>query len=147
MEANELLNKALDIAVDAHRHQRDKMDAYYLRHIFRVVERCNTMDAKTVAALHDVLEDHADRYSRSDLAEIFPTHIMEALDCVTKTSDDEPYRDFIQRVLPNRIAREVKLADLEDNLDVCRLNDVDEKGAIRLTKYLAARQSILDYHE
>lgn len=141
---HELLNRALEISVDAHRDQRDKMGAYYLRHIFRVVERCQNLDAKIVAALHDVLEDHSDRFSRADLAKVFPEHIMEALDCVTKLREDEPYDEFILRAISNPIASEVKLADLEDNLDVRRLDEVDEDSAQRINKYIAARQRILN---
>lgn len=143
MQDQNLLNKALAIAVEAHADQLDKVGAYYLRHVFRVVERCNSYDAKVVAALHDVLEDHGDRYSMESLAEDFPEHILAALACVTKTHEDEPYDEFIERLLPNPIAREVKLADLEDNLDVRRLSSVDERGAKRITKYLAARERIL----
>ena len=48
------------------------------------------------------------------------------------------YEDFVRRASSNPIARRVKLADLEDNMDVRRLMAVTEKDAARLTKYLRA---------
>ena len=143
MDSEELLNRALHIAVEAFLQQVDKMGAFYLRHVFRVVERCATQDAKIVAALHDVLEDHADLYPRERLEGLFPPHILRGLECVTKSHEDEPYYDFISRVLENPLAMEVKLADLEDNLDVRRLLEVTAQGAARISKYLEARQRIL----
>ena len=36
------------------------------------------------------------------------------------------------------IAIEVKIADLEDNMDIRRLQEVDDKSTARFRKYLAA---------
>jgi hypothetical protein len=67
----------------------------------------------------------------------FPLHILNALDCVTKR-DGESYEKFVERSASNSIALHVKLADLEDNLDVRRLNEVTEKDLARLNRYLVA---------
>ena len=52
-----LLKKALDIATNAHKEQIDKAGKPYILHPIRVSERCNTVEEKIVALLHDVIED------------------------------------------------------------------------------------------
>ena len=42
-------------------------------------------------------------------------HFVEALRCVTKLSDDEPYDVFIGRVKTNPLAFAVKINDLTNN--------------------------------
>ena len=93
--------------------------------------------------MHDVVEDHGDVWPVERLRQSgFPQPILDALDCVTKR-DGESYEQFIERSASNPIARKVKLADLEDNMDVRRLNKVTEKDRERLDKYLAAYRRLL----
>lgn len=77
------------------------------------------------------------------LAEGFPIHIVEALRCVTKLSDDESYDEFIQRVKSNPLAVAVKINDLTDNMDIRRLSDITEADAQRLRKYLKAYRDLI----
>lgn len=51
-------------------------------------------------------------------AEGFSQEIINALRCVTKTSENENYDDFIDRVKKNPLAVAVKLNDLTDNMDI-----------------------------
>ncbi len=44
----------------------------------------------------------------------------------------------IERLLPNRIARMVKRADLEDNMDLRRLASVGDRERERLDRYRGA---------
>lgn len=50
---------------------------------------------------------------------------MEAVLSVTR-QEGETYDEYMLRAAANPIEREVKLADLEDNMDVCRLNEITE---------------------
>ena len=59
----------------------------------------------------------------------------EALRCVTKLADDEDYAAFIERAAANPLARAVKLADLEDNMNLLRLEELLDKDVERLRKY------------
>lgn len=130
------LERALQIAVKAHAGQTDKSGAAYIFHPIRVMARCRTDDAKIVALLHDVLEDTA--VSFDDLAsEGFSPSVLSALRLVTH-SPGVPYEEYVQSVSANPIATEVKLADLEDNADIRRLQEVDDKAVKRLRKYLSA---------
>lgn len=57
---------------------------------------------------------------------------METIDCVTKRHD-ELYGAFIDRILPNPIARRVKIADLLDNMNLVRLGrEITDKDVARL---------------
>jgi hypothetical protein len=57
----------------------------------------------------------------------------------------EKYEDYIKRLYPNKIAVEVKIADLEDNMDITRLiGPLDEKDFQRLQKYKAAYDYLTD---
>jgi hypothetical protein len=49
-----------------------------------------------------------------------------------------PYQDYIDLILTNPIAIEVKLADLEDNMDIRRLDEVNDSAVARFRKYLVA---------
>lgn len=91
---------------------------------------------KMVAILHDVVED-TDWTFEKLVQEGFPEEIIEALKCVTKR-EGEDYEDFVKRSATNEIARRVKLADLEHNMDARRLSNVTEKDIERLKKYLRA---------
>jgi len=102
----------------------------------RVMTGVDTAIEKMVAILHDVVED-TDWTFEKLAQEGFPDEVIEALKCVTKRGG-EAYEDFVRRSASNKIARRVKLADLEHNMDARRLSDVTEKDVERLNKYVRA---------
>jgi len=51
------LTRAIHIASEAHKNQKDKVGKPYITHVMRVMERCKSDDEKIVAVLHDVVED------------------------------------------------------------------------------------------
>jgi (p)ppGpp synthase/HD superfamily hydrolase len=140
MEQQDLLEKAIGIAVAAHRGQRDRSGAPYILHPLRVMARLATPSEKIVGILHDVVEDT--HWTFADLArEGFPQPILDALDCVTKREGEE-YPDFVARSASHPLAKKVKLADLEDNMDVRRLPQVEEQDFQRLQKYIKAWRAL-----
>lgn len=139
---NNLLEKALVIATKAHEGQKDKAGSPYILHPIRVSNRCLTDEEKIVALLHDVIEDT--NVSASDLlASGFPRNIVEAVLSVTR-NEGESYEDFVIRSKQNPIGRQVKLHDLEDNMDITRFNQLTEKNLVRLNKYLKAYRSLIE---
>jgi hypothetical protein len=54
---------------------------------------------------------------------------------VGSRSEDENYTDFIKRAAANPIAKKVKIADLEDNMNMLRFKELSEKDLARLKKY------------
>ena len=136
MDLTQLYNKALAIATKAHAGQHDKAGRDYILHPVRVSERCSSPKSKIVALLHDVIED-TEVTACSLREEGFPDEIVEALLSVTRR-EGETYEDFICRCSTNPIGREVKIADLEDNMDVRRLPEFTDRDAARIRKYLRA---------
>ncbi|MES2775228.1 MAG: phosphohydrolase [Bacteroidota bacterium] len=131
------LETAVDIAIEAHRLQKDKYGQPYLGHVFRVMNAGKTEDEKIVGVLHDLVEDTGWTFEKLS-EQGFAPHIIEAIRCVTKTSENEDYDAFIERVKPNPLAVKVKLNDLADNMDIRRMPEITEKDIARLNKYLKA---------
>jgi len=132
------LETAITIAVQSHQGQLDKSGQPYILHPLRVMFRCEGDLARTVAVLHDVVEDTPT--TLEDLRNAgFSEEILAALDCVTKRKG-ESYEAFVERAAANPIARKVKLADLEDNMDLRRLPaaDLSPRAVDRLNRYIAA---------
>jgi (p)ppGpp synthase/HD superfamily hydrolase len=130
------LERAIAIAVEAHKGEKDKYGNPYILHPLSVMHRVSTETEKIVAVLHDVVEDT--KWTFDDLRkEGFSEEVIAALDCVTKR-EGEPYEEFVRRSASNPVARAVKIADLEDNMDVRRIKTVTAKDAERFNKYLTA---------
>lgn len=124
---------AVSIAARAHRGQKDKAGAPYLLHPLRMMLRMETDAAMMAAVLHDVVEDT--EWTLERLREAgFPEEVLEAVDCLTHR-EGESYEQFVGRVATNPIARQVKIADLEDNMNVRRMSQLGPKELGRLEKY------------
>ena len=137
MKEQQLLTKAIRIAFEAHKDQVDKYGAPYLGHITRVMNAGVTIEEKIVGVLHDVVEDTS--WTFEALArEGFPDNIIKALQCVTKTSEEENYDEFIKRIKLDPLAVQVKINDLVDNLDIKRMPEITERDLPRINKYLRA---------
>ena len=131
------LQRAIEIATEAHQGQLDKAGRDYIGHPLRVMEMGKTEEEKIVGVLHDVIEDTDWTFDK--LAEEgFSQDIISALRCVTKLSENENYDDFIDRVKKNPLAVAVKINDLTDNMDIRRLPYLSDKDVKRLKKYLKA---------
>ena len=127
---------AVSIAARAHRGQKDKAGAPYLLHPLRMMLRMDTEAAMMAAVLHDVVEDTDWTIERLREAG-FSEEVLEAVDCLTHR-EGESYEEFVERVRTNPIARQVKIADLEDNMNVRRINRLGPKELERLEKYHTA---------
>ena len=133
---NKLYDKALRIAIEVHEGQTDKSGRTYVMHPIRGAERCKDPRAKIVALLHDTIED-TNVTPESLLEDGFSEEIVEAVMGVTKR-EGEGYEDFVRRAAKNPISKEVKMADLEDNMDIRRLEMLSDEDVARLRKYLKA---------
>jgi len=127
------LQRALEIAVESHKNQKQKDGSPYALHPIRLSLTLETEEQKIVALLHDVVEDTD--WTFDDLVgEGFSESVIEALRLLTHT-DGSPYEDYIERLAANPLARAVKKADLADNMDFKRIPEPTEKDFARLQKY------------
>ena len=123
---NELLAKAIILATENHKGQLDKGGHPYILHPLRVMVNVKSLKAKIVAILHDIIEDTD--ITKEDLLTI---------ELLSK-SKKEDYIHYIRRIKGNPLAKEVKMADLQDNMDLTRLNKITEKDLNRVEKYKKA---------
>lgn len=131
------IEKAIEIAVAAHKGQKDKSGADYILHPLRVMERGKSEIEKICGVLHDVVEDSEWTFEMLK-NEGFSDEVIAVLRCVTKESEKEDYDVFINRIAQNPTAVEVKINDLLDNMDITRLKELNEQDVKRLNKYLKA---------
>ena len=135
------LERAIQIAVEAHAGATDRGGKAYILHPLNVMMRVKSEEEKIVAVLHDVVEDTNWTFDMLR-EEGFSDIIIQALISVTKFTEDEDYDLFVQRSLKNRIGRIVKIADLNDNLDVKRIGVLGEADIKRLNKYKKALKTL-----
>jgi (p)ppGpp synthase/HD superfamily hydrolase len=137
-----LLEKAIQIAAAAHSGVKDKAGAPYVLHPLRLMMKMNTEAEMIAAVLHDVVED-SDWTIERLRSEGFPEEVLEAVDSLTRRSD-ESYEEFVIRAGRNPIARRVKLADLEDNMNMLRMRSIPEKDVERLKRYHTAWHVLME---
>ena len=129
----DLIEKSLEIALKAYSGQKDKAGRTYILHPLRIMSRMDTEEEMAVALLHDVIED-SDFTAEDLLSEGIPSGVVDAVRLLTKLHG-ESYDEFVDRVVVNPLARKIKIADIEDNINVLRLESVGDKDFQRVAKY------------
>lgn len=127
------VEKAIKLAVKAHENQLDKGGSPYILHPLRVMLQMDNETEMIAAILHDVVED-TDSGLDDLRAAGFPETAIKAIDCLTR-HQGEDYEAFIRRVKTNPTARKVKIADLEDNMNITRIAQISPQDLERLAKY------------
>lgn len=144
----DLLAVAEQLARERHASQTDKAGAAYWTHPQRVSQGCTSDEARIAGWLHDLIEDTGT--TAEELLTLgFPPDVVAAVQLDTRRVD-ESYMDYIQRIVDacdsqdpavacaGRIAREVKMSDLRDNMNLDRLPTVTDTDRARVEKYRAA---------
>jgi (p)ppGpp synthase/HD superfamily hydrolase len=136
-ENQERIEQALRLAIHYHAGQRDKAGDCYMLHLMRVMLSCDTPEAMQVAALHDVLEDTSatpDDLRRGGMT----SEVVEAITLLTR-QDAMSYAEYVVRLSHHELARQVKVADLQDNYRLDRVayrrDHADEDGR-RIARYI-----------
>lgn len=137
-----LIERSLTIALRAYAGKTDKAGREYILHPLRVMARMKTDQEMSAALLHDVLED-SEITAEQLLAEGIPAEVVEAVQFLSK-SENEDYMDFVARTKQNKLAAKVKIADIEDNIDVLRLTSLDEWDLARIKKYHSAWRFLIE---
>lgn len=143
MNLKEQLNRAIEIAIEAHTGQLDTNNGRpYIEHPFRVMNAGFTLQEKIVGVLHDVVED-TDWTLEQLGKEGFSANIVDAVDAMSRR-DNESYDDYMLRLQNNPIAVRVKINDLSDNIDIRRWNEIQYHDLVRLQKYLEAYKQLTE---
>ena len=135
------LERAIQIAAQAHAGQVDKAGQPYILHPLRVMLRMMTGEERIVGVLHDVVEDSEVSISEL-LAKGFSIEILTAIEALTKL-DGETRVSAANRAAGNELARRVKLADNAENMDMSRIAHPTEKDFARIKEYEEVRQILL----
>lgn len=131
-----MLEKAILIAEIAFIDKVDKAGEAYLWHLERVASNFESEILKTIAYLHDILEDCYD-WNEERLSEHFPDSVVKAVICLTH-KEGQSYDDYISQVMENDLSVIVKMADLKDNMDLTRLETITDSDIERTKKYHSA---------
>ncbi|EGK86040.1 bifunctional (p)ppGpp synthetase/guanosine-3',5'-bis(diphosphate) 3'-pyrophosphohydrolase [Microcoleus vaginatus PCC 9802] len=132
-EYQSLLKRAIALAAKAHEGQVDKAGNPYLDHPLFVMENVNSLEEKIVAVLHDAVED-SELTLEQLRSEGFPEALVSAIAAITKI-EGEAYPAYLERVIANPIALQVKIADVTHNLDISRIANPTEADFQRIAKY------------
>jgi len=115
----------------------------YIEHPLRVMKGVESLEEKVLAVLHDVLEDCD--VSRDQLIEEgIPEYLVEKLEILCKRKN-EKYFEYIDRVKVDKLTINVKLSDLQDNMNLSRLKIITEEDKKRLEKYIKAKEILEKY--
>lgn len=108
------LERALEIALDAHAGQIDQGGAPYVTHPIRMMASIPDGEAQIVALLHDVVEKSD--WTLAGLAdEGFSDAVLSGVEALTRRAG-ESEGDFVERAKSDALARIVKRADLQDKI-------------------------------
>ncbi|MFT8352438.1 HD domain-containing protein [Clostridium saccharoperbutylacetonicum] len=135
-----MLEKAIALAANAHEGQVDKAGEPYILHPLRLMLSRKNESERICAVLHDVIED-TDITLDNLRNQGFSEEVITALDALSRR-ENESYDDFISRILYNKLACYIKLADLKDNMDLSRIEVPTERDYQRTKKYRKAADRI-----
>ena len=132
------LEQAISIASLAHEGQLDKGGEPYILHPLRVMMKFKDEKQRIVAVLHDVVKDT--KVTIQDLlGQGLDSELTDVILTLTR-NEDENYDEYINRICYDELAMRIKLADLNDNMDMSRIDILTEKDYQRLAKYRVARK-------
>ena len=130
-----------------------------------VVEDCAPegyrWDRDGFSHFHKLSKEHQPKRNTWEhlIAEGLDENLFDALQSVSKTPEEEKqfkkmdhpnekrdhYLEFIKRAKFNKIGRNVKAADIRDNLDISRIDDITQRDINRLNRYKAAMKMLSDH--
>lgn len=129
------------IAFIAHKGQVDKAGEPYIGHPQRVAASVEGYAAKSVALLHDVMEDCSPYYT-AYIEIAFPEEVVDAVKLLTH-KEGVSNADYWAAIAKSPLARTVKIADIRDNINPERMVLLDEETRDRLSiKYVKALEAL-----
>jgi hypothetical protein len=127
---------ALALVKKAFRGKKDKAGKPYIQHLIAVSNSVSTYQEQIIGLLHDLLEDTD--YTYDYLLDNFGYLVANAVRKLTHEKDVD-YMDYIKQIkIAAPYVRNVKIADLCNNVDLGRLSEVTDEDRQRQKKYLKA---------
>lgn len=133
-----------NIIDEAFKDKVDKAGRPYIGHLFRVyytvlngynVSGNYSDDVLEACLLHDLIEDTD--WTFEQLLPRVSKKTFNLVKILTRNKNED-YFTYINRVKKDPDAIIIKLADLKDNMNMTRLNNITEKDLQRLLKYHTA---------
>ena len=135
-----IIEKARKDAEAAHKNDKrvmgeDKGKSYFHTHVERVAHAVSegsvslglySEEIVAAAYLHDVVEDHGDRYSLEYVRDHYGDKVADIVDGVTHRKG-ESYLDYVLRAIKSPEAAFVKEIDLKDNMRDLREGQMKDK--------------------
>lgn len=124
------LETCLMLCMEAHYGQRDRNGLPYCLHPIRVSNNVTTIRAKSLALIHDSIEDGPEFFVER-LSKLLPYDIVQSCLLLSRV-EGESYHNYIERIATQGGVDEilVKLADLKDNSDISRMDENARKMSI-----------------
>lgn len=143
MSDSELIEKALEIAICAHKGQLDLDGKPVILHPLTVGLMGTCTDEIVVGFLHDVVED-SDYTFEYLLEQGIPAHIVDTLRLLTHAKT-ETYDTYLERIATsgNRIAIATKWHDLTHNLE----RGIRGNHTKQVAKHTRAQSNLRPYYE
>lgn len=129
-----MLEKSEELIKKLFEGKVDKGGFPYLVHLHEVSSRVEGENSKIIGLLHDVLEDTDT--TRDDLIKMgYSERIVSAIETLTRKKGED-YNDYIERIIASNDedALNVKLADLNHNMDISRIKNPTFKDVDRIEK-------------
>ncbi len=139
----EIYERSQKLVKQLFQNQLDKGNHNYLDHLQHVSQDFSSNRKKSMALLHDVLEDTP--LTKDDLRLLgYDEEFILVLDLLTNTY--ETYDEYIEHLLDanNKDAFEIKMKDLLHNMDLTRVKEICQKDLRRTEKYIRAYLRIIE---
>ena len=136
-ESDNILYKTLELVTRVFEDKLDKSGIPYIVHLMKVYSGVNNLLEKVCALLHDVIEDT--EISEVDLKDYgYSDEVIDILLILTKKKGED-YRVYIERIINsnNKHALNIKLADLNHNMDITRIKNPTLNDYERINKRYA----------
>lgn len=134
--------------IDKFKDKTDKGGAPYIEHLYRVADRAEEIQVGSyiVGLLHDYIED-----TQATAEDVFlltnSNKVTRQVDALSK-KHDESYDSYIKRIqrhaklYKDPVVLAVKIADIEDNLNLSRLKDFGQVNPDKIKQYMQARSKL-----
>ena len=103
--------------------------------------KADTIEEKIIAVLHDVIEKTSIDFEYLRSAG-FNDIILLAIDALSRRTE-ENYDQYIDRVAENKMAKKIKIIDIDDNIYSLNLDKSQEIKSNKFLKYQKARNRLI----